>query len=90
MAKNKRTNPRRRPATLADVNKAKAQAIDEAINLVWSIFFMVLNDKEGYTVEDMKRVWKHCEDLSDGIAQGYVTVRDLRETLHEENGMVIK
>lgn len=90
MAKNKRTNPRKRPATMADIKKAKTQALDEALNLAWSIFFMVLADKEGYTVEDMQRVWKHCEDLSDSIVQGYVTVRDLRETLHEENGMVIK
>ena len=90
MAKNKRTNPRKRPATMADIKKAKSQALDEALTLAWSNFFMVLADKEGYTVEDMQRVWKHCEDLSDSIVQGYVTVRDLRETLHEENGMVIK
>lgn len=40
-------------------------------------------------MEDLKRIWKECEDLSDGIAQGYVTVRDLRSILCEEMGVNI-
>ena len=42
----KKANPRRKPATQADVAKAKAQAQEQAVRLAWSIFFTVLRDKE--------------------------------------------
>lgn len=83
------TNPQKRPATFADVCRAKQKGRDEAINLVWSIFFTVLCDKEGYELEDLRRIWKEVEDLSDSIAKGYCTVRDLRSILREEQGVYI-
>ena len=86
----KKVNPRRRPATQADVAKARREATDNAVRLAWSIFFTVLSDKEGYTLEDLKRVWKEIEDLSDSIAKGYCTVRDLRQILREEVGANIE
>lgn len=82
----KKVNPHRRPATQADVAKAKREATDNAVRLAWSIFFTVLSDKEGYQLEDLQRVWKEIEDLSDSIAKGYCTVRDLRQILREEVG----
>lgn len=86
---NKKTNPRRRPATQADVNKAKTQAQEQAVRLAWSIFFTVLRDKEGYDLEGMQRVWGHVNDLSDSISKGYCTVADLRTILKEEAGAEI-
>lgn len=83
----KRVNPRRRPATLADVKKAKQDAQDRALKAAWSIFFTVLRDKEGYALEDLQRCWKEVEDLSDSIAKGYCTVADLREILELEEGV---
>lgn len=86
-SKKKRTNPRRQPVTMADLSKAKKAAQDLAIELTWSIFFTVLRDKEGYdSLDDLKRVWKECEDLSDSIAKGYCTVSNLRQILKEEAG----
>lgn len=82
----KKVNPHRRPATQADVSKAKREATDNAVRLARSIFFTVLSDKEGYQLEDLKRVWKEIEDLSDSIAKGYCTVKDLRQILREEVG----
>ena len=51
----KKVNPRRRPATQADVIKAKSKAVNEAVKLTWTILFSVLWDKEQYTPEDMQR-----------------------------------
>ena len=85
----KKTNPRRKPATQADVNKAKTQAQEQAVRLTWSIFFTVLRDKEGYDLDGMRRVWDYINDLSDSIAKGYCTVADLRTILKEEAGAVI-
>lgn len=90
MAKRKKkTNPNRIPVTKADVNRAKKEATDKAIELVWSIFFTVLRDKEHAQHEDLVRVWSECEDLSESIKLGYCTVSDLRTILKEEEGAVL-
>ena len=85
--KTKKTNPHRKPM---NIYTAKKQAQEKAVELTWSIFFTVLCDKEGYETEDLQRVWKECEDLSDSIAKGYCTVKDLRQILKEEQGACLK
>lgn len=86
----KKVNPRRRPSMYADVLSAKKKAQEEAVKLAWSIMFTVLRDKEGYTLEDLQRVWKEVDDLSDSIAKGYCTVSDLRDVLKQEIGANIE
>lgn len=76
-----------RPATLRDVNRAKRQAQDEAINLAWAIFFSVMRDKEGYGPKRLRRLWDEVNYLSDSIVQGYVSVNDLFRALEEEAGI---
>jgi hypothetical protein len=88
--KKKRVNPNRRLASMADLNRAKKEAKDKAVEIAWSIFFTVLCDKEGYTREDLRRIWNEVEDLSDSIAKGYCTVKDLRSILHDEMGVDLK
>ena len=84
--KTKKVNPRRRPASQADVQRAKREAQEEAVKLAWSILFTVLRDKEGYDLDGLQRVWKEVDDLSDSIAKGYCTVTDLRDVLKQEIG----
>ena len=74
----------------ADVIKAKKTAVDEAVKLAWTILFSVLWDKEHYTPEDMQRVWKEVDSLSDSIVKGYCNVSDLRTVLREEAGVDIE
>lgn len=88
--KHKKPNPNKVPVSQADIKRAKVKARDEAIELVWSIFFTVLQDKEGYDLDGLKRVWNHCENLADSIANGYCTVADLRTILKEESGAYLK
>lgn len=86
-SKKKRVNPNRQPMTKADVQKAKKEAQSFAIDTAWAILFTVLRDKEGYdNLEDLKRVWKECEELSDSIAKGYCSLSNLRQILKEEAG----
>lgn len=85
----KKTNPRRQPVTMAEVKRAKTDAEDRALRAAWSIFFTVLRDKEGLTLDDLRRVWGEVEDLSDSIAKGYCTVSDLREILKLEEGVCL-
>ena len=49
-----------------------------------TIMFTVLLDKEGFTQEDLQRLWREVNDLSDSIAQGYVSAADLRNVLRRE------
>lgn len=79
-----KTNPRRRPATQADVERAKKAAQGEAISLAMTIMFTALLDKEGFAQEDLQRLWREVNDLSDSIAQGYVSAADLRNVLRRE------
>lgn len=90
MSKKKKTNPRRQPATMADVKRAKQQATSELMSFTWSIFFTVLRDKENYNLEDLRRVWMEVEDLSDSIAKGYCSVGDIKHILKIEEGAVLQ
>ena len=83
---NKKVGVYRRVATAKDVQNAKSDAVTQ----VWAIFFTVMHDKEGYGRKRLKRVWKHVNELSDSIIQGYVKISDLRKTLEEEMGVVLE
>lgn len=89
MAKRK-TNPRRRPASMADVERAKDKARTETVRTSWSIFFTVLLDKEGMAKEDLCRIFAEVEDLSDSVIRGYCSMADLRDTLRREAGILIE
>lgn len=82
-------NPRKRPATHADVERAKKAAFNEAVDYAMAIFFTVLCDKESADKEIMQRVWGEVNDLADSVAKGYVTVSDLRRTLNVEYDIII-
>ncbi len=86
MNRKKKVNPRRRPATQADVDRAKNTASDKAIYLAMAIFLTVLVDKFNGS-EYINDVWKEVNNLSDSINRGYVSVSDLIHTLKEEYGI---
>lgn len=90
MAKRKRVNPRRRPATAADVNRAKQEATDFAITGIWAIFFAALRDSEGFGPMRLQRVWKKAEYIADSIQKGYIKIDDLAQSLEEEDGIVLR
>lgn len=70
--KKKRVNPHRRPATLADVQKAKKAAQNEAVTTAWAIFFSALRDKEGFGYTRLRRVWDEVNYLADSVSKGFV------------------
>lgn len=87
---NKKINPRRKPATVADIERAKTRAQGEAIKYAFAIFFTVMWDKEQADKETMQRIWREVDELSDSVSAGYVTVADLMNTLKEEYGVCLK
>lgn len=86
MSRNKKVNPRRRPATQAEVLKAKSEASDKAILTAMAIFLTVIVDKFN-GADYVADIWNEVNKLSDAITQGYVSIGDLKHTLKEEYGI---
>lgn len=86
MAK-KKPNPRKIPATKADIEKAKRKGTEEASTFAIAIIFSALTDKMGWTKEQLLELWGHVDYLSDSVAKGYVKVSQLVHTLKEEYGV---
>ena len=84
-----KVNPRRRPATMADVNRAVEQATNDALTASAAIFLTVLCDKESADAEIIQRVWQEMQELSQSIIDGYVSVADIKDTLRKEYGVDI-
>lgn len=80
----KKVNPRHRPATQADVNKAKKTAKNEAIEVTLGIVLTVLRDKKGYEKDELRSFWNDVQYLSDSILKGYVSIHDLLGVLKED------
>ena len=81
LKKSKKPNPKKKPATQADVKKAKSQVETRVIKLAWAIMFSVLADKEGMSDEDLQRIWKEVEDLSGSISKGYVNLSEFQKDM---------
>lgn len=85
----KKINPRKRPASMADVEKAKKDATSEAISLSIALFLTVMVDKFGYDADKLKAVWDEINKLSQSVTDGYVNLHDLKQVLIDEYGIEI-
>ena len=85
----KKVNPRRVPATKADVAKAKRDGTSDACKVAWAIIFSALRDKHGWGKVRLARLWNDVENLSDSIDKGHVNLADLIKTLEDEAGIFL-
>lgn len=83
-----KTNPKKRPATEADVRRAKAQAVNDAVRMTSAIFLTVLCDKFG-GADYIPGIWTAVNKLSEEIKEKRVSVPDLIRTLNEEYDILI-
>lgn len=86
----KKVNPRRHPATMADVNKAKKEAMQEAVEATSLMFYSVLGDKMGFNQRQMRQVWDGVNDLADSIDEGRISLSDLRYVIKTDYRIVFK
>lgn len=87
MPKKKKVNPRRRPATEADVRRAKDEAICKAIVLAKVLTFTALLDLDIIKPEQVKPAWAKTNYLADSANKGYCSIQDMYNTLIEEYGI---
>ena len=83
-------NPRRVPVSKADLDRAKKDARELAVDTAIALFLTVLRDKEGYGPKRIRRVWDEVQELSDSVVQGYVSIDDLKAALRDEAGINIR
>lgn len=85
---NNKQNPRNRPATAADVRRARERGVLDGVNCASAIFLTVLADKFGG--EDIiPDVWNEIVKLSEEVKERRVSLADLRRTLREEYGVEV-
>lgn len=81
-------NPRRKPATQADVNKAWEKGVLLGCSNACAIFLTVLVDKFN-GADYIADVWDGINKLSEEIAENRVSVADLRAVLRDEYGIEV-
>lgn len=75
-----KTNPRRRPATQADVEAARVDGIEKGLLLcIWTLI-----DKGIIQPTQIQALAAGVDSTADSISQGYVKWRDIERTLAEE------
>ena len=84
MAKHdKRINPRRRPASGADVKKALSEGIGLGVNHAIKICLYILLDKHNAPAEDVQALAKEMEWLAGHINDGALSWSDVDRVLKE-------
>ena len=86
MAKRK-VNPRRIPATEADIKRAKKIASDQAVHLALAVFLTVLKDKFNFDNDQVVCAYKELDKLTEEVAERRVSKNDLLNVLKEEYGI---
>lgn len=80
----KKINPRRRPATQADVEKAKNLASSEAIRKILYLVLYILIDKHDAPKEDIHQLADEVNYYADSISRGYITWKDVERVVRDE------
>lgn len=87
MGKKRKTNPNKTPMkTQERIGFERSRAI----KLVYCIVLYVLLDKMGMSVEEVNKIYKHCLDVSDSIAKGYLNIKDIRNVLEAEQNITFE
>ena len=86
----KKINPRRRPATQADVNRAKEDATKFAVDATSAIVLFVLREKFGFGHKRLHRFWTYLEDYCTDVVNGVLNVREVMDVLRDEYGITFR
>ena len=76
-----KTNPHRRPATQADVRKAR----NEGIRIAFKICMFVLRNYFGFGEKRLTRFWEYVYGVCNEIGTGQAKEADLDQALIEYN-----
>lgn len=86
----KKPNPRRIPRSQADVDRAKAEATDEATWRAIYIILYVLADKLGFRDEMATRAWMLFNRAVEQVNSGELKWQDIAQVIKQEYGYEIE
>lgn len=86
----KKINPRCKPATMAEVRRARKDGYSEGIRGALTIMIYALKDKFSYTDEQLQAFSDAFNYTVDSIARGYITQQDLQIVIKDEYGTTIE
>lgn len=85
--KKKKANPRTRPATMADVKRAKHTATADAVRRMLYLLLYILIDNHGASNEDIKQLAEEINYYCDSISEGRLTWKDMERVVRDEYGI---
>lgn len=80
-----KVNPHRRPATQADVKKAR----DEGIRIACKVTLFVLRNYFGFGEKRLRRFWGYFEDYAVDIGNGKLKIAEVDAVLMDEYGIEV-
>lgn len=82
---NKRPNPRRIPATQADVNKAREEGRHEGYLKLLTLFLWVWCEDFGASDDDVRRMGERIKFYAEEVASGRLRWKDIKEAMADEH-----
>ena len=70
--------------------RVRKESIRFALTMMLGFPIMVLRDKYGFGRARLEQFVDHVEYLYDSFERGYITLEDLRDTIHAETGVTIE
>ena len=87
MGKSGKPNPRRRPATMADIERAKKETALAVAQNTMTIYLYSAHDLDFFTDDQLQELLARIEKVSAMVEEGYLTMADMRNVLKQERGL---
>ena len=87
--KKKKINPKRRPATFADVERGVRQGIDTGVNKAIKMCLYILMDKHNAPREDVQQLAEEIAWLAQHLNERTISWGDVDKVL-KENGVEVR
>lgn len=85
-----KTNPRRVPATQADVKRAYQDGVTEGIERGIQLLLFTLIDKHDAPTDDIQQLARELNYTAESVSRGYIKWADIEETLKIEYEVEVK
>ena len=81
----RKINPRRKPCTQADVDRARSEAFAETADYMLTAMIWCLSDDMGVSDEFLQTLSCRFDSLNESITRGNIRLEDIRKALKEEH-----
>ena len=90
MSRDKKTNPKKIPATLYDVERARREGRYEGFNGLMSMFLWVASEDFNFNDSDLEKLQQRILFYCEEISAGRLKLADIISALKEEHDITIE